>query len=108
MTGATATEVAASLGLSVHRVRKCTAQLLSGGEIPPVKLRRRPELGGNGAKPPRFRAYPLGRRFGRIDEMLAQLTPKQAAWLVNQVPPDGLLTDVVRAIIIDAYNEEHP
>lgn len=108
MTGATAREIAADIGISVSRVRGYIARLVSAGEIPRVALRRKPVANAVGKRPTRALAYKFSARFGRIDEMFAQLTPSQSAWLVKQIPPDGLLVDVLRAIVIDAYNDDHP
>ena len=106
MTGAKATDIAATLSISVSRVRGYICRMVEANEIPPVVLRRRPGTDMQKKRPARAAAYKFTARFGRIDELFAGLTEEQADWLVSQIPPGCLLIDVIRAIIIDAYEED--
>lgn len=39
--------------------------------------------------------------------LLRSLPPEVNAWLKAQVPPDSTITEMIRAIVIDAYYEEN-
>lgn len=45
---------------------------------------------------------------GGIIQMVAGLPEPVQDWLINSIPEGATLTDMLRAIIIDAYDEEHP
>lgn len=45
---------------------------------------------------------------GGIVQMVAGLSEPVQDWLINSIPEGATLTDMLRAIIIDAYDEEHP
>ena len=47
---------------------------------------------------------PHGSNVGRL---LRSLPPEIDAWLKSQVPPGGTITEMIRAIVIDAYYEEN-
>ena len=46
---------------------------------------------------------PIG---GNMGQLLRSLPPEVDAWLKAQVPPDGTITEMIRAIVIDAYYDE--
>ena len=39
--------------------------------------------------------------------LLRSLPPEVDAWLKSQVPPGGTITEMIRAIVIDAYYDEN-
>ena len=47
---------------------------------------------------------PHGSNVGRL---LRSLPPEVDAWLKSQVPPGSTITEMIRAIVIDAYYEEN-
>jgi hypothetical protein len=42
-----------------------------------------------------------------LGRLLRSLPPEVDAWLKAQVPPDSTITEMIRAIITDAYYEEN-
>lgn len=40
-------------------------------------------------------------------QIAESLSANTAEWLINQIPEGGTLTDIIRAIINDAYAEDH-
>ena len=42
-----------------------------------------------------------------LGRLLRSLPPEVDAWLKAQVPPDSTITEMIRAIVIDAYYEEN-
>jgi len=47
-----------------------------------------------------------GVRFGVVSDVLRGLTKEQIAWMAVQIPTDGTMADVIRACVIDAYEED--
>ena len=47
---------------------------------------------------------PIG---GNMGCLLRSLPPEVDAWLKAQVPPDSTITEMIRAIVIDAYYDEN-
>lgn len=43
---------------------------------------------------------------GGIVQMVVGLPTEISGWLIDSILPDSTLTDVLRAIIVDAYHEE--
>lgn len=53
----------------------------------------------------KFERARKGKRFGQLKEMVSDLPPEVGLWLYDQLPPDAKLTDLIRAIIIDAHED---
>ena len=45
--------------------------------------------------------------IGGMGQLLRSLPPEVDAWLKAQVPPDSTITEMIRAIVIDAYYDEN-
>ena len=53
------------------------------------------------------RPIPYLSRRGKPVDVLDRLPPHVAAWVIKQVPEGGTVHELITAIIVDAYNEEH-
>lgn len=96
----TAAEVSAALGVSQSIVRAAV-------------LRNRAYGGGCAIKPAHtgsaaYTKHSRGdwRCGGGMIEMVSGLAPDVQEWLIAQIPEDGDLLHVLRAIVVDAFEEE--
>jgi hypothetical protein len=90
-------------GSVVHHVNA----LVQSGEIPRVGLRRKTTQHRDKE---RWRLQAARERHGVVlgnwHTVLRALSDDQLDWLLAQVPKNATAADVVRAIIIDAYEDE--
>jgi hypothetical protein len=83
----------------------CTLHRLQ--EIPGAATRRKLGDGDPEQRRVALARYGHGVRVGYIRDILVGLTPAQLDWLLAQTPKGGAVGDIIRAIIIDAYEEEN-
>ena len=103
--GLKASIIADRVGLKVGAVRKRISRLISEGKLPRAANRNGRASSGLHSYGQVY--YRYGATFGRISYLLESLPPKQAEWLLAQVPEGGKVIDVLRGIVTDAYFEEN-
>lgn len=106
MRGLTYKDIADILGISLSATARTAQALMSDGEIPDRATR-------HGVKPapaPMSHLRNLEERCkvrrGNMYDVLLPLTNEQREWLFKQAPKGTKLAELVRAIIVDAYEEE--
>jgi len=99
--GKKAPEIALLLGKEVGAIHQMTYRLRGSNVIPPVSTST-----GLSAKIGRFRRQ-TGHKLGTIGQVIEPMDEKILAWMAKEVPVGGTVTDLIRAIIEDAYYEEN-
>jgi DNA-binding Lrp family transcriptional regulator len=99
--GAIAAELNVSLSSVIYHVRS----MLDEGELPRARIRRGFAASGESVLD-RVR-HKHGVSCGRMSDFVKSLSDEQLFWLIGQVPPGGTFADVLRAIVVDAYEEEN-
>jgi DNA-binding transcriptional regulator LsrR (DeoR family) len=91
-------EIAAELGISVSKVSFFAqyARKRHGLQIAPFESKDRSFVMN----------LVRNKKTGSVGKLLYGLPRPVATWLVSQIPADATLADVVRAIVVDAYDEE--
>lgn len=96
----TATEIAATLGVTQDAVRKVISRAVAHGDNYGFKK----IYDGSSA----YTKYSRGdwRCGGGMIELVNSLEPDVQDWLVAQITNGSTMADIIRAIVVDAYNEE--
>lgn len=99
-------EIALALEISYDRSKNHITMLFNAGVIPPAAQRKR--LGRDEGQDAALNAERVRRqvRYGSMLEVLRGLDMKQVGWVLDQVPKGGTVADIMRALIVDAYEEE--
>ena len=104
--GLTIQQMADRLGISFARVNHYRGLLMNAGEIKPAAARKpRQVIAGEQA---RSQAGKMSVRLkhGTMGQLVKQMPPEHVAWLTTQIPDGGTLADVIRACIVDAYEDD--
>ena len=99
-------EIALALEISYDRSKNHVTALFNAGVIPPAAQRKR--IGRDEGQDAALNAERVRRqvRYGTMLEVMRGLDMKQVVWLLDQVPKGGTVADIMRALIVDAYDEE--
>lgn len=112
LAGKTISEVAQALAADENAIRQRLHRARAIGLIKPdFKIASRvPRLPRKGVRPSLACRQSRGEFVvgGGIVQMVAGLPEGIQDWLIDSIPEGATLTDLLRAIITDAYNEEHP
>ncbi len=107
MGGMSAQAVSDALGVKYGSVAYHIRVMMARGDMPNVRVRRTRTSDPS----PTVRLQSLRDRYevrlGSIKEVILKLPEEKQEWLVRQAPKGGTVADVIRAIIIDAYEEEN-
>ena len=99
-------QIAEALGCNRTTVAHYMLKMLRDGEIPPAVVRKTIV-----STPQDTRLTVLKRKYGiklgTMTELMKSLPTEQMQWLFEQTPPGGEVADIIRAIIVDAYEEEN-
>jgi predicted ArsR family transcriptional regulator len=101
MQGKTMRQTADEIGATRYAVAYHMRELMAAGEIPKGWERRGPP-----AHPYNRLTKDYGVKFGRMSALITTLPREHVRWLVKQIPKGGNFVDVLRSIIVDAYEEE--
>lgn len=96
-----AADIAKEVGTSKEAIYQMTYRLRGSRVIPPAE-----QATGLSAKVSKFRRK-TGRKLGTIGQIIDPMDEKILHWLASQTPEGGSITEMIRAIIIDAYYEEN-
>lgn len=106
MRGLSIREIADVLDIEYVRAKNHVTMLFNDGKIPPAAQRKTLAKYGDNEALLRNARMKRGIRYGNVVEVLRGLTPAQFLWLLDAVPKGGTLADIMRGIIVDAYEEE--
>jgi hypothetical protein len=106
MRGLSIREIADTLDISYDRASNHISHMMNHGLIPPAAQRKTLAKYGENETLLRNERMRRGIRYGNVTEVLRGMTPEQFLWLLDQVPKSGTLADIMRGIIVDAYEEE--
>lgn len=106
MRGLSIRETADTLDIPYARASNHILHLMNHGIIPPAAQRKTLAKYGENETLLRNERVRRGIRYGSITEVLRGMTPEQFLWVLDQVPKGGTLADIMRGIIVDAYEEE--
>jgi predicted XRE-type DNA-binding protein len=106
VTGLSHKQIAEALGCPRTTVSHYMLKLLRDGEIPPVVVRKTIV-----STPQDTRLTVLKRKYGiklgTMINLMKSLETEHMHWLFEQTPTGSEVADIIRAIIIDAYEEEN-
>jgi hypothetical protein len=106
MLGLSNIEIASELKVTKWSVIYHIHKLMAAKEIPSAKARRgNPLLPEHSVHLRTLRAR-YGVSWGSMQAMLAGLTKEQREWLFQSTPRRSTVGDIIRSIIVDAYEEE--
>jgi uncharacterized protein (DUF3820 family) len=103
--GMTAIHIAGELGVSYYTVQHYIRVLLADNALP-YASQRKPRTKGYARKGFERIRMKYGVHFGRMTDFVADLPEDHLVWIVGQIPKGGTFADVLRAIIVDAYEDE--
>jgi hypothetical protein len=103
--GKSITESAFLAGVSYYSAVHHTRMLLLAGEIPSASVRKTPADRSGDREYNRIRMQ-YRKRFGRMSDLVAGLQGEHLVWLLDQIPEGGTFSDVLRSIIVDAYDDD--
>jgi hypothetical protein len=106
MRGLSIREIADTLDIPYDRASNHISHMMNHGLIPPAAQRKTLAKYGENETLLRNERMRRGIRYGNVTEVLRGMTPEQFLWLLDQVPKSGTLADIMRGIIVDAYEEE--
>jgi predicted ArsR family transcriptional regulator len=104
--GKTIRDISDRLGLPFQRTKTHVNALLRQGLIPSAVTRKNACRFTEAELFLRNESTRRQVRYGQIIDILLGLHVNQINWLLDQIPKNGSLSDVLRAIIVDAYEEE--
>jgi molybdenum-dependent DNA-binding transcriptional regulator ModE len=105
MLGLTIPQMAQKAGVSYWSAAYHLNKLVQAGELPKIRARRGRNMPGPRTTQHTLRAR-YGVTFGRMSALFQSLSVDQRDWLLKQVPLGGEAIDVLRAIIVDTYEED--
>lgn len=101
--GLSVRRISAELGVHWTTTRRCMHRLIAEGRMARAAERR-------GTDPNALTHMRLlrlyGRPLGRLTDMLQEIPAEHTHWLMRQIPEGGKLTDMLGALIADAYAED--
>ena len=106
MKGMSIREAAIELGITYVRAKNHYTQLLNNGQMPTAVIRKRAATGRLSKATLDNERVRRKIRFGSMIELMQGLSMEQVNWLLDQVPKGGSMSDALRGIVVDAYNEE--
>jgi transposase len=98
--------IAEALGLSITKVNYMIHTLKNEGELPDRATREGREKKSCPTIHLRLMHERFGVNKGNLRNILLGLTDQQREWLFRQTPKGSVVANVIKAIIVDAYEEE--
>ena len=106
MRGLSIREIADTLDIPYDRASNHISRMMNHGLIPPAAQRKTLAKYGENETFLRNERMRRGIRYGNVVDVLRGMTSEQFLWLLDQVPKGGTLADIMRGIIVDAFQEE--
>lgn len=104
MQGLSAAEIGDRIGISARAVQKRIAKLMAVGLLPRARERRgKLDAEKHGGIMAMQRS---GKPWGSMRALAKDMPPSVVAWLADQVPEGGTVSDVLYALVVDAYFED--
>ena len=101
--GMTVRQIADTLGISYSIARGRVQKMYAAGRIPPASVRKGTIQKKQTTIRMEFRT--AGVTYGRMADIVENLTPAEVRWLVNETPRGSTLADLLTAMVRDAYAE---
>ncbi len=98
--GMTGKAIAAKTGIPMRTVNYRITRMVQTGKLSKAHERKI----AAGVSPPRRRKFEV--KLGCLSDVIRGMSEEQITWLVSQVPKGGKISDIVRAIVVDAHFEE--
>ena len=101
--GLTVRQIAAKTSLPHTVVRGRVQKMFAAGRIPPAAVRKGTIQKKQTTIRSEFRT--AGVTYGRMADVVENLTPAEVRWLVSETPRGSTLADLLTAMVRDAYAE---
>lgn len=103
--GRKARDIAKALGVTITSVKYYMHDMLANGEIPRIRERRGRHEGSKALARRLCEYHEV--ELGGMAMLVAALSDAQRTWLFEQVPRGGKVSELIAAIVVDAYNDEN-